>query len=60
MSPMRVAYLGLLVASASWATVSAVLLLRTPGEGDRAAAWFWAALFAVSSLLADLFFWGAF
>ena len=60
MSPVREAYLGLLVASASWATICAALLLKAPGEGDRNGAWFWAALFAVSSLLADLFFWGAF
>lgn len=60
MSVVRMAYGGLLVASTFGATLSAALLLKAPGEGDREGAWFWAALFAVSSLLADLFFWGAF
>ena len=60
MNVVRALYLGMLFASASWAVLSAVFLLRSPQEGDRGAAWFWAALFAASSLLADLFFWGAF
>ncbi len=60
MSPVQAAYLGMCACSASCAAVSAVLLLVTPHEGDRNAAWLWAVVYAVSSLLADLFFWGAF
>ena len=39
-------------------TMSAVLLLRAPSEGDRSGAWFWAAVFAASSLATDCCFWG--
>ena len=58
MNVVRSLYLGVLFASASWAFLSAVFLLRSPEEGDRAGAWFWAAVFASSSLVADCCFWG--
>ena len=38
-------------------TMSAVLLLQAPREGDRNAAWFWAAVFAAASFVADCCFW---
>ena len=58
MNVVKSLYLGLLFASASWAFLSAVFLLRSPQEGDRGSAWFWAAVYAVSSLVADCCFWG--
>lgn len=56
MSPERVVYAGLLTAAAFWAVMSAVLLLQAPHQGDRSAAWFWGAVFAVSSIAAAWFF----
>ena len=37
-------FAGLFFVSTFMVTVSAVLLLQAPREGDRAGAWFWAAL----------------
>ncbi len=54
------AYLGAFVAAASWAAISAAFLLMAPQEGDRGAAWFWAAVYAAASLVADLCFLGLF
>ena len=58
MNVVRSLYLGLLFASASWAFLSAVFLLRSPQEGDRGAAWFWAAIYVVSSFVSAECFWG--
>ncbi|MDP9458195.1 MAG: hypothetical protein M3Q60_21015 [Actinomycetota bacterium] len=58
MSIVRIAYLGILVSAMAWAMLSAVLLVAVLHEDDRGAAWFWAACFAVASLIADLSFWG--
>ncbi len=60
MSAERMAYLGAFVAAASWAAISAAFLLMAPQEGDRGAAWFWAAVYAAASLVADLCFLGLF
>ena len=57
MNVVRSLYLGVLFASASWAFLSAVFLLRSPEEGDRAGAWFWAVAFAAASFVADYCFW---
>lgn len=54
---MRVVYGGLLVAATFWSVLSAVLLLSAPHEGDRSAAWFWAAVYAAASIAAALCFW---
>ncbi len=56
MSPVRAVFSGLFFVSTFAATMSAVLLLRAPREGDRAGAWFWAAAYASSSLVAALSF----
>ncbi len=60
MSVVRVAYLGILIAAMAWSVLSAVLLVAVLHEDDRGGAWFWAACFALASLIADLSFWGAF
>ncbi len=60
MSVVRVAYLGILAVAMAWSVLSAVFLVAVLREDDRAAAWFWAACFAVASLVADLSFWWAF
>ncbi|MDP9484813.1 MAG: hypothetical protein M3Q49_03300 [Actinomycetota bacterium] len=60
MSVVRVAYLGILVSAMAWSVLSAVLLVAVLHDDDRGGAWFWAACFAVASLIADLSFWGAF
>ena len=60
MSVVRALYLGVLLASTSWAVLSAVFLLRSPEEGDRGGAWFWAVVYVASSFVADLCFWGLF
>ncbi len=56
MSIVRIAYLGILVSAMAWSMLSAVLLVAVLHEDDRAAAWFWAACYAVASLVADLSF----
>ena len=58
MSFVRSLYLGVLVASASWAFLSAVFLLRSPEEGDRGVAWFWAGVYVASSFVSAECFWG--
>ena len=55
---VREVFAALLFVSAFMVTMSAVLLLQAPREGDQAGAWFWAAVFAASSLVADCCFWG--
>ena len=57
MSPVREVFAALLFLSTFMVTMSAVLLLQAPREGDRAGAWFWAAVFAASSFVADCCFW---
>ena len=57
MTPVREVFAALLFLSTFMVTMSAVLLLRAPYEGDRAGAWFWAVVFAASSLVADCCFW---
>ncbi len=54
---MRAVFSGLFFVSTFAATMNAILLLQAPREGDRAGAWFWAAVYASSSLMADLCFW---
>jgi energy-converting hydrogenase Eha subunit A len=54
---VRVAYLGMLIAAMIGAVMGAVMLLVSPYEGDRPAAWFWGTLFATSSLVAAWTFW---
>jgi hypothetical protein len=56
-SVVRAAYLGILVSAMAWSVLSAVLLVAVLHEDDRGGAWFWAACFAVASLVADLSFW---
>jgi hypothetical protein len=53
----RVAYLGILAAAMAWSVLSAVLLVTVLRYDDRGGAWFWAAVYAASSLVADLCFW---
>ena len=53
-------FAALFFVSTFMATLSAVLLLQAPREGDRAGAWFWTAVYAASSLVADLCFWELF
>jgi hypothetical protein len=53
----RVAYLGILIAAMAWSVLSAVLLIAGLQDDDRGGSWFWAAVFASSSLVADLCFW---
>ena len=53
----RTLYLGLLLAAASLAALSAVFLLRSPEEGGRPVAWFWGAWFLASSLASAWAFW---
>ncbi len=60
MSVVRVAYLGILVSAMAWSVLSAVLLVAVLHDDDRGGSWFWAACFALASLIADLSFWGAF
>ncbi len=60
MSAVRVAYLGILAAAMAWSVLSAVLFVVMVEEEDRGRSWFWAACFALASLVADLSFWGAF
>ncbi len=60
MSAVRAAYLGILVSAMAWSVLSAVLLVVVLRDDDRGGAWFWAACYAVASLIADLSFWGAF
>lgn len=57
MNPVRAVFSGLFFVSTFVVALSAVLLLQAPYEGDRAGAWFWATVFAASSLVADLCFW---
>ena len=57
MTPVRSVFAALFFISTFMVTMSAVLLLRAPREGDRAGAWFWATVFASSSLVADCCFW---
>ncbi len=57
MSVVRVAYLGILVSAMAWSVLNAVLFVAVVHEDDRAAAWFWAASFALSSLAAAWSFW---
>ncbi len=54
---MRAVFAGLFFVSTFMATTSAVLLLQAPREGDRSGAWFWAAVYASSSIMVDLCFW---
>ena len=54
---MRSVFAALFFISTFMVTTSAVLLLQAPREGDRAWAWFWAAVFAASSFVADCCFW---
>lgn len=56
MNPVRAVFAGLFFVFTFTATMSAVLLLQAPREGDRAGAWFWAAVYAASSLAAALSF----
>ena len=58
MTPARSVFAALFFVSTFMVTMSAVLLLQAPREGDRAGAWFWAAVFAAASLVADCCFWG--
>ena len=58
MTPVSEVFAGLFFISTFIVTMSAVLLLQASREGDRAGAWFWAAVFAASSLVADCCFWG--
>ena len=58
MTPVREVFAGLFFLSTFMVAMSAVLFLRAPYEGDRAGAWFWAVVFAASSLAADCCFWG--
>ena len=60
MSPVGEVFAALFFVSTFMATLSAVLLLQAPREGDRAGAWFWTAVYAASSLVADLCFWELF
>ena len=55
---VREVFAGLFFVSTFMVSMSAVLLLQAPREGDRAGAWFWAAVFAASSFVADCCFWG--
>lgn len=57
MSAERTVYAGVLTAAAFWAVLSAVLLVGTPHEGDRGAAWFYASTFVGASLVAAWCFW---
>ena len=57
MTPVREVFAGLFFISTFMVTLSAVPFLTAPFEGARAGAWFWAAVFAASSLVADCFFW---
>ncbi len=57
MTVERVVYLVVLFAAASWAAISAVLLVGTTHEAGRGPAWFWGASFALSSLAASWSFW---
>ena len=57
MTPVREVFAGLFLVSTFMVAMSAVLLLRAPYEGDRSGAWFWAAVFVASSLVADCCFW---
>ena len=44
MTPVRSVFAALFFLSTFMVTMSAVLLLQAPREGDRAGAWFWAAV----------------
>ena len=57
MTHVKEVFAALFFVSAFMVAMSAVLLLRAPYEGDRAGAWFWAAVYAASSLVADCCFW---
>ena len=57
MSFVREVFAALFFVSTFMVTISAVLLLQAPREGDRSGAWFWAVVFAASSLVADCCFW---
>ena len=58
MTPVGSVFAGVFLVSTFMVSMSAVLLLRAPYEGDRAGAWFWAAVFVASSVVADCCFWG--
>ena len=57
MTHVREVFAALFFVSTFMVTLSAVLLLQAPREGDRAGAWFWAAVFVTASLVADCCFW---
>ena len=52
MSDERSVYTGVLLVAVLLALLSAVFLLASPHEGSQGGAWFWGALFAVSSIVA--------
>jgi hypothetical protein len=56
-------YLAVLTFAAFWAAISAAMVIGSVHEGAKGAAWFWAAVFAASSLSAAYCFgmliWGA-
>ena len=54
---VREVFAGLFFVSTFMVSMSAVLLLQASREGDRNAAWLWAAVFAAASLVADCCFW---
>ena len=57
MTPVRSVFAALFFLSACMVAMSAAFLLQSAREGDRGAAWFWAAVFAASALAADCCFW---
>ncbi len=45
-------YASVLAFAVFWSVVSAAMLLQSVREANRGSAWYWAAIFAVSSLVA--------
>ncbi len=50
-------YLSVLTFTVLWSALSAAMLIGSAHEENRGSAWFWAAIFAVSSLIAAYSFW---
>ena len=50
-------YLSVLTFTVLWSALSAAMLIGSAREENRGSAWFWAAIFAVSSLIAAYSFW---
>ena len=50
-------YVSLLTFAVFWSVASAAMLLVSSRKANKGAAWYWAAIFAASSLVAAYSFW---